>query len=689
MLRINQAYLYRYGVAILASFLALLLRLILEPVLNGTAPLLVFMVPVMLSAWYGGFGPGLLATILSALVGSYFFLPTIFTTNDLTDSTVNKIVQVSIFLLNGILISLLSQSRRLARKRAQAASLSLEESEERYRLLVDGVRDYAIFLLDVDGHIMNWNTGAERIHGYETIEVLQQNFALLYLEEDSQQHQPEQELQMAAQLGRIEKEEWQKRKNGSLFLANAVTTALRDKNGNVRGYARIVRDITERRQAENELQRSNQRLAVLHDIYRAILEAKSPVELVRTALFQMSHLVPSPQSLVVLFDFESQEAKILAGSVSNLRPPEGTVISIQEIIPDQQLIQDLTNYTEYVSSPCHCPSLLLDWVPEAEECIRVPLIVERTLLGELIVFLASSDTCTDEDRQVMNEVGSQLAIAIHQSALRQQLQHYTTELEQRVIERTAQLQEACIELESFSYSTAHDLRTPLVGLQGLCQALLDDYGNVLDDYGQEYTRRIYETARRMDQLVDDLLTYSRVSRTDLKLEPVNLNTVIAEAINQLQEKIQQQQANIIIAEQVPGALAQLNEVIAHKTTLIQVVVNILSNAIKFVQPGIKPQIYIWAEEVSISPEISPLSTKVIRLWIQDNGIGIPAEYKDRIFRVFERLHGEEAYPGTGIGLAIVRKGMERMGGRVGVESQINQGSQFWLELPKAHNHKSN
>ncbi|MFB2768005.1 ATP-binding protein [Pelatocladus sp. BLCC-F211] len=260
-------------------------------------------------------------------------------------------------------------------------------------------------------------------------------------------------------------------------------------------------------------------------------------------------------------------------------------------------------------------------------------------------------------------------------------------LEQKVKERTTQLQEVNQELEAFTYSVSHDLRAPLRAMQGLAQALQEDYNSNLDATGQEYTQRIITAAARMDTLILDLLAYSRLGRSEIWLQRLSLESAIADAINELHSDIQITQAHITIESPLPI-------VKAHRSILVQVLINLISNALKFVASDVKPQVRIWAEErvggvggvnsydtlhTPVSSETST-SNKLVRLWVEDNGIGIASQHQQRIFRTFERLHGIESYPGTGIGLAIIKRGIERMGGSVGVESQLGQGSQFWIEL---------
>jgi len=269
----------------------------------------------------------------------------------------------------------------------------------------------------------------------------------------------------------------------------------------------------------------------------------------------------------------------------------------------------------------------------------------------------------------------------------QKINLLNAELEHRVIERTAELETANTqlrtsqasihelneelqasvqEMQAFSYSVSHDLRAPLRAIQGFTQALQEDYASQLDLTGRDFAQRIVTAANRMDILIQDLLAYSQLSRSELSPKTVSLSKIVAEATAQLQTQIAEHHASISIIGSLPDA-------VGHRPTLVQVIANLLSNAIKFVAPDASPLIQISAET---------LENKV-RLYVDDNGIGIPVEHAERIFKVFERLHGIETYPGTGIGLAIVRKGMERMGGRAGIMAKENNGSRFWIELPLA------
>jgi PAS domain S-box-containing protein len=248
---------------------------------------------------------------------------------------------------------------------------------------------------------------------------------------------------------------------------------------------------------------------------------------------------------------------------------------------------------------------------------------------------------------------------------REQLAKANAELEERVRERTAELAETNSQLEAFVYSIAHDLRAPLRSMQAFSTLLLDEHGPQLGDTAEHYARRIACAAERMDALVLDLLAYGRVARSEMTSSAVSVESAWAEALAQNEQLIREKNAKV-------EATLPLPRVRVHEASFGQVLANLLSNALKFVAPGITPRVRLWAEE---RPEL-------VRLWVEDNGIGIAPEHHERVFRVFERLNGRD-YSGTGIGLSIVRKGIERMGGRVGLESTPGQGSRFWIELLKA------
>lgn len=291
----------------------------------------------------------------------------------------------------------------------------------------------------------------------------------------------------------------------------------------------------------------------------------------------------------------------------------------------------------------------------AVDCIFTP-IVPAVLRGKVSVFVELHKK-TEEVRK--------LNVALRHRA--EELEQTNATREKEIAERIraeAGLQESNAALESFSYTISHDLRAPLRAMHGFAGILLQDYAGDLNEEGRECARRIRESATRLDALIHDLLNYSRLNRTDLDLQPVLLDGPVDEALKELDSELSQAEAEVIVDKPLP-------KVWGHQVILSQVITNLVANAIKFVPPGRKPQVRIRAEP----------RNGYARVWIEDNGIGISPEYHEKIFGVFERLHGAD-YPGNGIGLAIVQQGVKRLGGRVGLESNSGQGCRFWFELDR-------
>lgn len=237
-------------------------------------------------------------------------------------------------------------------------------------------------------------------------------------------------------------------------------------------------------------------------------------------------------------------------------------------------------------------------------------------------------------------------------------------LESRVAERTAQLQRMVEEMEAFSYSVSHDLRSPLRSLAGYAEALQEDYADDLPAGAQNYCEKIVRAARRMDNLTQDVLAYTRVTRCEMEVTSVDLDSLFSEVIEQYPELVSSA-ASIRIHR-------PLGCVRGHVPSLIQCVSNLLGNAVKFVPEGTSPKVDVR----------TTLRGQRRRVSVKDNGAGIDSADHARIFRMFERAAGKKV-PGTGIGLAIVKKAVERMGGSVGVTSAVGAGAEFWIELEAA------
>jgi PAS domain S-box-containing protein len=250
-------------------------------------------------------------------------------------------------------------------------------------------------------------------------------------------------------------------------------------------------------------------------------------------------------------------------------------------------------------------------------------------------------------------------------ALRENEARFRSELERLVAKRTASLQEAVSQMEEFSYSVSHDLRAPLRAMQGYATALLEDYGEKIDEEGRQYLRHIVSAGNRMDRLTHDVLVYSRIPRTAFSGDAVDLDKLVSDIVQQHFPN-QAKDASITIEQ-------SLMPVLGNESFLAQSVSNLIDNAVKFTSKDRPLRVRIWTEAHG----------QEIRLWVEDNGIGILPEHQARVWGLFERIHPQNMYEGTGIGLAIVRKTVERMHGTIGLESDGATGSRFWIQLPRA------
>jgi signal transduction histidine kinase len=240
------------------------------------------------------------------------------------------------------------------------------------------------------------------------------------------------------------------------------------------------------------------------------------------------------------------------------------------------------------------------------------------------------------------------------------------DLNQQLEQRITALTDVNRELEAFNYSISHDLRAPLRSMSSFAQALIEDESDRMTPQGTDYARRITRSAKYMDVLLHDLLCYSRLAREDLPPATIRLEDPVEEVISLVEADLKGKGWAVEV-------VSPLGKVSAHPATVKQILANLINNSLKFTLEGRPLRLKIYSE----------MTGNHLRLSVQDNGIGIAEEHHQKIFGLFQRLHDSQAYPGTGIGLALVRKGAERMGGSVGVDSALGQGSRFWVELPVA------
>jgi signal transduction histidine kinase len=292
-----------------------------------------------------------------------------------------------------------------------------------------------------------------------------------------------------------------------------------------------------------------------------------------------------------------------------------------------------------------------------------------------------TDAANSLNARLQAEIVERTQVEAALLAARTELAQANAELEQKVLDRTASLQETVAELEHFSYTITHDMRAPLRAMYSLGGVLMEECTECLKPSRLEYIRQIVDAAERMDKLITDALQYSGVVRQHFEPEPVDADALLRGMLKSYPE-FQPPHANIHIDTHLPVVLG-------NQAGLTQCFSNLLANAVKFVHPGQIPEVRVWAESVQSQQteegaiEHAPSTLNpLVRIWFEDKGIGIEKQYHDKIWQMFQQLN--KSYEGTGIGLALVRKVVDRLGGKVGVESEPGHGSRFWIELKPAN-----
>jgi len=530
---------------------------------------------------------------------------------------------------------------------------SFYESERRYRTIVETAHE-GIFTIDELGKITFANPAMSTMLGRDLASLKSCHF--LDLVDVGQREATESRL--AARLtGHSGQFECQlTHRNGQHVWVKCASNPLVNKSGKVVGMLGMLTDITARRVAEQR-QADYQRALISIDghaqqLATTIADSES---FFRTACASIGQLVNADVTAVALITDDGESVRVVEAVGASAAELQGNSWSLNDYELHRQVIEtgasvSVGEVTTNESSRHPYPDQL-----EFAAAILIPLESDGKVVGTLSAYRHSSAFQRFE-QSLLELYGRSVSASYSNMRLLQSL-------ERRVVERTSELHERNTELDDFAHSVSHDLRAPLRAIDGFSAALREDYGDRMDKTGMKYLQHIVDSARRMDTLINDLLAYSRLGRKELRMLPMNLSLVVTEAQQILKSEIVRSGATINVDLPLPP-------VMGHAATALQIVTNLLSNAMKFVAPGLPSEIHVWAEQRG----------KAIRLWVEDNGIGIDASKQERIFLTFERLHGVETYPGTGIGLAIVSRGCQRLGGTCGVESTPGKGSRFWIEL---------
>ena len=411
--------------------------------------------------------------------------------------------------------------------------------------------------------------------------------------------------------------------------------------------------------AHRMLARNTERLRLLRQLERAVAEEQAPEAMAAAVIQPLRELLGVPRAIVNRFDLAAGEVEwVAAAGRRRTHVGPGVRYSLR-LMGDVEALK--RGEPQRIDVPALPPA------PEREALlasgVRVYMVVPMLAGGELfgaISFGASSDTFALEQVAVAEEVATQLAIAMSQARLLERVRNHSAELEETVRRRTGELASANKELESFSYTVSHDLRSPLRAVDGYARMLEEDYAARLDDEGRRLLGVVRESALRMGRLIDDLLAFSRLGRREPAKQPVDMSGLAREVLDELRPETR---ATIELGE-LPAAQAD-------RSLMRQVWANLIGNALKYSGKRDDARVEIGgradgAENV---------------YWVRDNGVGFDMRYVAKLFGVFQRLHRNEEFDGTGVGLAIVQRVVARHGGRVWAEGKPGEGACFAFSLP--------
>jgi signal transduction histidine kinase len=430
------------------------------------------------------------------------------------------------------------------------------------------------------------------------------------------------------------------------------------------GNCELPAEVSAHRRTEEHLRQYAERLQVLHEIDQAILTAQSVQETIQASLSRVRQLVPCQQAAVVEFTAEAGHVTLLATDTNSTIRGEVELHLQVEVADDGAMLRPGVFSVEEDLSASSAASPLLQALLGAgcRSYLQVPLLVENGFSGALYLSRDHPGTFLPEHIEIAREVADQLAIAIQQARLHEQVRRHAAELEARVRERTAQLEAANKELEAFSYSVSHDLRAPLRAIHGFSRILLEDHGSRVAPEVQRYLHLIQQNAQQMGQLIDGLLTFSRLSRQPIHKQTVMTTDLVRQVLVDLESESVGRRVDIVLSELPPCE--------GDPVLLKQVFMNLLSNAFKYTRQREGARIEIgW---------YTATARKVY--FVRDNGAGFDMQYVHKLFGVFQRLHRAEEYEGTGVGLAIVHRILARHGGWIWADGAVNEGATFYFTI---------
>ena len=555
--------------------------------------------------------------------------------------------------ITGLVVSALKSER-------DRAENILFKSEERLRTMTANIKDYSLIMLDTEGRIDSWNDGAKRLNGYDAAEILGHPIDVFYTPEDVARGKPAAHLGLARESGRAEDESWHIRQDGSRFIAHTTITALHSPSGELLGFSKVTRDITERKQAEIELLRLNRSLRLLGDCNLLLARASDE----ETLLNDLCHLIVDMGGYMMAWvGFAEQDAEKTVRPVARSGHDHGYLDSVTISWDGTKATGRgstgtaiRTGKTQVNHDVQNSPNLAA-WRAAIVErgyqsIIGLPLVIDNRTIGALTLYASETDAFNSKEIELLEEMTRNLAIGIQMIRTQQERDDAKAETYAK---------------SAFLANMSHEIRTPMNAILGMTYLVLNTN---LEPKQRDYLQKIQSSGQHLLGILNNILDFSKLEAGKMKVEHIefDLEKILNDAANLNAGRAAAKGLELVIdiAPDVPQRL------IGDPMRITQVLANYLGNAVKFTDRG----------GITLRAERQGTGEKrfLLRLSVSDTGIGIDDEQRQHLFQSFQQADSSitRKHGGTGLGLAISKSLATLMGGEVGVTSVPGEGSTFWF-----------